>query len=314
LLSFSRRQPVEPKRIDVNAIVADMGSLLRRTIAEHIRLVTDLEPGLGSVLADPGQLEQVVLNLAVNAKDAMPQGGTLTIRTNEVGLAAADLPADADGPPGRYVVLSVTDTGHGMDDATKARIFEPFFTTKEVGKGTGLGLATVYGIIKQANGWVSVDSRPGGGATFRVYLPRTAGQAEEAPGPQSPAAASRGSETILLVEDESAVRDLAKRTLEAAGYTVLTCPDGKTAEEASRRYTGTIDLLVTDLIMPFVNGRQLAKTLIRERPGLRVLFMSGYSESVVAGLGPSQSEEELLDKPFVPGDLTRRVRKLLDKH
>ncbi len=312
LLSFSRREATAPRRVDVNAVVADMGAMLRRVIAEHITLATDLRPGVGPVLVDQGQLEQVVLNLVVNARDAMPKGGTLTLRTAEADVPAGELPADAEGPPGRYVVLTVADTGVGMDEATQARIFEPFFTTKEVGKGTGLGLATVYGNVKQARGWVAVDSRPGEGATFRVFLPRAAGAAEAA----KPAAAGprpTGSETVLLVEDEPALRDMAKRVLEGAGYMVLACPDGRAGMEASRRYSGPIDLLITDLVMPVVNGRQLAAALKQERSGLRVLFVSGYTESIVANLGGLEMGEELLDKPFVPDDLTRKVREMLDR-
>jgi PAS domain S-box-containing protein len=313
LLAFSRRQPVQPRPIDLNAVVTDMGSLLRRTIAEHIVLVTDLRPGLGPILADPGQLEQVVLNLAVNARDAMPRGGTLTIRTAEVRVAAADLPADVEGAPGQYVVLAVTDTGHGMDEATKARIFEPFFTTKPIGKGTGMGLAIVYGNVKQAHGWIAVDSRPEMGTTFRVFLPRAEGSIVRESAPAPALERSRGSETILLVEDEPPLRDLARRTLEAAGYTVLACGDGRAAMEASRHFTGPIDLLLTDLIMPIVNGRELAALIKPERPGIRVLFMSGYTESTVANLGPLEGGEELLDKPFLPVDLTKKVREMLDR-
>jgi PAS domain S-box-containing protein len=313
LLAFSRREPSAPKRIDLNAIVADMGSMLRRVIAEHIVLKTDLRPNLGPVLADPGQIEQVILNLVVNARDAMPKGGTLTIRTAETDVSARDLPADAESSPGRFVVLAVTDTGHGMDAATRARIFEPFFTTKEVGKGTGLGLATVYGNVKQAKGWVAVDSRVGEGSSFRIFLPRAEGTADVIISPMPAEPRQRGSETILLVEDEPSLRDLARRALESAGYTVLSCPDGQAAAEASRHYSGPIDLVVTDLVMPVMNGRQLAGELRRNRPGLPVLFMSGYTESTVANLGGLDSGEELLDKPFVPDDLTGKVREMLDR-
>jgi two-component system, cell cycle sensor histidine kinase and response regulator CckA len=313
LLTFSRRQTVAPRRVDVNVVVTEMGSLLRRTIGDHITLVTDLRPEIGPVLADPGHLEQVILNLAVNARDAMPQGGTLAIRTSEVDLPAAELPADAEGPPGRYVALTVADTGVGMDEATKARIFEPFFTTKEIGKGTGLGLATVYGNVKQARGWVAVDSRPGAGATFRVFLPRAEGAADAAVVPPPAQERPRGSETVLLVEDEPALRDLTRRILESAGYTVLTCSDGKAAVEASHHFSGKIDLLVTDLVMPVVNGRQLAETLKAERRRLRVLFMSGYTDSTLAKLGGLMADEDLLDKPFVPDELARKVRQMLDR-
>jgi signal transduction histidine kinase/ActR/RegA family two-component response regulator len=313
LLAFSRREPAAPRRIDLNAVVTDLQSMLRRVIAEHITLTTDLRPDLGPVLADPGQIEQVVLNLVVNARDAMPKGGTLAICTDEKDVPTRELPADADGPSGRYVILLVSDTGCGMDAATQARIFEPFFTTKEVGKGTGLGLATVYGNVKQAKGWVAVESKPGAGSTFRAYLPRALGSAEVTPEANGYARPRTGTETILLVEDEPPLRDLAKRALEGAGYTVLACPDGKAAVEAARRFSGPIDLVVTDLVMPAMNGRQLAAMLMAERPGLPVLLMSGYSESIVANLSGMLPEEEMLDKPFVPDDLTRKVREMLDR-
>ena len=290
-----------------------MGSMLRRVIAEHITLTTDLQPGLGAVLADPGQIEQVILNLVVNARDAMPKGGTLTIRTAEIELAARDLPPDAEGRPGWYVTLVVTDTGHGMDAATRARIFEPFFTTKEVGKGTGLGLATVYGNVRQARGWVTVDSQPGEGALFPRLPPAVGRPGRGARQAGAGAATAARSETILLVEDEAPLRDLARRALEASGFTVLSCPDGKAALEASRHYSGPIDLAVTDLVMPLMTGRQLAGVLKKERPGLGILFMSGYTESTLANLGGLEAGEELLDKPFVPGDLTKKVRAMLDR-
>jgi PAS domain S-box-containing protein len=312
LLAFSRREQTVPQRIDLNSVVSDMGSMLRRVIAEHITLTTELRPGLGPVLADPGQIEQVVLNLVVNARDAMPKGGTLTIRTAERDVVGRELPADAESLPGRYVVLAVSDTGHGMDADTKARIFEPFFTTKDVGKGTGLGLATVYGIVKQAKGWVSVDSRPGAGATFRVFLPRAEGEAESA-SHSADAPTRGGTETVLLVEDEQALKDLAKRALESAGYTVLACVDGRAAIEASRHYTGPIDLLVTDLVMPLMNGRHLAALLRQERPAMKVMLMSGYTDSILVNLSGPVPGEEMLDKPFVPSELTRKVRDMLDR-
>jgi PAS domain S-box-containing protein len=312
LLAFSRREQTVPRRVDVNASVSDMGSMLRRVIAEHITLTTDLRPGLGPVLVDPGQIEQVILNLVVNARDAMPKGGTLTIRTAERDVSRRELPPDAEGPPGRYVVLAVGDTGHGMDAETKARIFEPFFTTKEVGKGTGLGLATAYGIVKQAKGWLAVDSRPGAGSTFRLFLPRAEGEVDSAE-PAAEAPPQVGTETILLVEDEQALKVLAKRALESAGYTVLACPEGRAALEASRYFTGPIDMLITDLVMPLMNGRQLAALLRQERPGMKVLLMSGYTDSVLANLSGPIPGEEMLDKPFVPSELTRKVREMLDR-
>ncbi len=314
LLAFSRREPAALQRIDLNAIVSDMGSMLRRVIAEHITLAMELRPGLGAVFADPGQIEQVILNLVVNARDAMPKGGTLTIRTDEIDVTAPELPPGAESPPGRYVLLEVADTGHGMDAATRSRIFEPFFTTKEVGKGTGLGLATVYGNVKQAKGWVTVDSKPGEGSSFRVHIPQAQGEVEAIISSSPAQLRPRGSETILLVEDEPPLRDLARRALETSGYTVLSCSDGRAAVEASRHFSGPIDLVVTDLVMPLMNGRQLAGVLSRQRPEIRVLLMSGYSESTLANLSGSLPGEELLDKPFVPDDLTRKVRQMLDRN
>jgi CheY-like chemotaxis protein len=249
----------------------------------------------------------------VNARDAMPKGGTLTVATGEADVPAGRVPADADGVPGKYVVLTVADTGVGMDEETRARAFEPFFTTKEVGQGTGLGLATVYGIARAAGGWVTVDSKPGAGAKFRVYLPLAAA-APDGAAAAPPAAAARpgGAETVLLVEDEPAVRELARRVLEGRGYTVLAAPDGAAALEAARIFSGPIHLLVTDLVMPRVNGLQLSRRLTAERPGLRVLYISGYTDSVLGGLGSFEAGEDLLDKPFTPDQLAAKVREMLD--
>lgn len=315
LLSYSRRQVVTPRKVDLNAIVNEMGSMLRRVIAEHIAFVPELQPDLPRVLADPGQLEQIVLNLVLNARDVMPKGGTLTVRTAETRIEQHDLPADAEGLPGRYVVLSVIDTGHGMDAATRSRIFEPFFTTKPIGKGTGLGLSTVYGNVHQAKGWIAVESEVGAGSTFRVFLPVAPGSADTDTGhtiAKRPAP-ERGSETVLLVEDEQGLRDLARRTLESAGYTVLAAGDGQGGLEASKHYSSSIELLVTDLVMPKMNGRQLAKLLKSQRPKLQVLFMSGYSESTLFVLGSQDEAEDKLEKPFSPNELTRKVREILDR-
>lgn len=315
LLSYSRRQVVTPRKVNLNAIVDEMGSMLRRVIAEHIAFVPELQPNLPPVLADPGQLEQIVLNLVLNARDVMPKGGTLTVRTAETRIEQKDLPADAEGPPGRYVVLSVIDTGHGMDAKTRSRIFEPFFTTKPIGKGTGLGLSTVYGNVHQAKGWITVESEVGAGSTFRVFLPVAPGTADGDAGQAiaKRAAPERGSETVLLVEDEQGLRDLARRTLESAGYTVLAAGDGQGGLEASKHYSSSIELLITDLVMPRMNGRQLAKLLKSQRPRLQVLYMSGYSESTLFVLGSQDEAEDKLEKPFSPNELTRKVREILDR-
>ncbi len=308
LLAFSRKQVLAPRVLDLNGVVAGMTAMLRRLIGEDIELVTQLSPDLWGVKADPGQIEQVILNLAVNARDAMPGGGRLTIETANVDVEALqDRLPHAAGP---HVMLAVRDTGHGMDVATRARIFEPFFTTKEPGKGTGLGLATVYGIVQQSGGQICVDSAPGAGASFVVYLPR----AEEAAGPAPPVAAATaprgGTETILLVEDEEDVRELAVDILGEAGYRVLAAADG---HEALRIAAGAdaIALLLTDMVMPRMSGRQLADALVPGRPGLRVLYMSGYA-GTAAGRDTLQEGAPFLRKPFTPAELLGRVRAVLE--
>jgi PAS domain S-box-containing protein len=304
LLAFSRRQVIAPEVLDLNALVADLGRLLRRTIGEDVELATELQPGLGGVLADRGQLEQVALNLAVNARDAMPKGGRLTVRTRD----AAD---PAGLPPGRYVVLEVSDTGCGMTEEVRAHVFEPFFTTKEVGKGTGLGLATVYGVVTQAGGRVEVDSAPGRGATFRVVLPRAAGDARPAGRRPPAAAAPRGAETVLLAEDEDAVRSLARHVLAGHGYAVLEAADGVQALHLAGRHGGAIDLLVTDVVMPDLGGRELAERLTRLHPAVKVLYISGYTDDAVVRHGVARDEVNFLQKPFSPQALARKVREVL---
>ncbi len=309
LLAYSRRQILAPVVLDLNAVVTDMGRMLRRVIGEDIELVTELAPGLRRVQADPGQLEQVVLNLAVNARDAMPQGGRLT-------LATAD--ADPQGPaarrrPGQYVQLIVRDTGCGMTDEVKARIFEPFFTTKGVGQGTGLGLATVYGIVEQSGGCIEVESAPGRGTTFTIELPA----ADAAPGePGSTeavrAGAYRGNETVLLVEDEDAVRTLAGKVLWQNGYTVLEARDGQEALFLSEQVRGRIHLLLTDVVMPGLGGHEVARRLCDRHPRLRVLYMSGYTDDAVVRHGLGQVPANFLAKPFTPTALAAKVRAVLD--
>ena len=311
LLAYSRRQMLQPEVLDLNVVVAEMDKMLRRLIGEHIALVTVLSPELGRVRADPNQIEQVLVNLAVNARDAMPDGGRLTIETANVDLDDAFAQAHLGSVPGPYAMFAVTDTGTGMDAAVRAHLFEPFFTTKEVGKGTGLGLATAYGIVKQSDGYISVYSEPGRGSSFKVYLPRIATPAATAPAPAK-GGPDRGTETILVVEDEPAVLTLSRRALEAQGYVVLAASDGAAALRLVERHGGIIQLLVTDVVMPGLSGRDLADQLVARRPGIRVLYMSGYPGDAVVQHGELPAGSAFLPKPFSPDGLARKVRDLLD--
>jgi len=311
LLAFSRKQVIEPRVLDVNALVAESSRMLRRIIGEDISLVTDLSPGIESVRADPVQLEQVIVNLAVNARDAMPEGGRLALTTRAVRLDAP-LPGRTGPGPGAWVKISVSDTGVGMDGATQERIFEPFFTTKEKGKGTGLGLSTAYGIVKQSRGFIYASSEPGRGATFDVYLPsvhETPAQRDVEPEP--PVLSATGSETILLAEDEDALRALNRRILESHGYRVLAARDAEEASALARR-EGTVDILVTDIVMPGASGRQLAGRLLADRPRLKVLYVSGYSDGTAGAEGGLDPGVNFLQKPFTTETLLRRVRETLD--
>jgi signal transduction histidine kinase len=313
LLAFSRRQVLAPRVLDLNAIVAELEPILRRLIGEDVELVTALEPGLRRIEADPTQIQQVVVNLAVNARDAMPHGGTLTLETASVVLDEAYARRRIAVRPGAYVMLAVTDSGAGMDPETQARIFEPFFTTKEQGKGTGLGLATVYGIVKQSGGFIWVYSEPGRGSTFKVYLPQQTGDAAAAERlDRSPAVRRRGHETILLVEDAPMVRALAREVLERSGYVVLEAARGAEALQVSARHAGRIDLLLTDVVMPGMNGRELAERLRAERPGTRILYMSGYTEHAIVHQGVLSSGMQFFPKPFTPDALAEKVREVLD--
>jgi CheY-like chemotaxis protein len=311
LLAFSRKQVFEPKVLDLNAAIAESSRMLDRLIGEHIRLVTQLDPSLGRVRADPGQFEQVIVNLVVNARDAMPEGGSLTIRTQNVEVGAAASREHPGAPPGRWVAVSVSDTGVGIDPDTQKRIFEPFFTTKEMPQGTGLGLATVYGIVNQSGGHVFVRSEPGRGASFTVYLPRVDAAARRPTAPE-PVKVRRGSETILLVEDEKAVRDLARRCLEANGYRVVAAASAEEAQEIASRHQGRFDLLLADVVMPGASGPELARRLLNSRPDLQVLFVSGYTDESVASPKVLEPGSSFLQKPFTPDALARRVRELLD--
>jgi PAS domain S-box-containing protein len=312
LLAFSRKQVLQPRVLDLNALVADLEKMLRRLIGEDVTLTTVLDPATGRVQADPGQVEQLLMNLAVNARDAMPQGGRLTIQTGNSDLATSASDTHIQVPAGRYVMLAVRDTGIGMDQATKARLFEPFFTTKEVGKGTGLGLATVYGIVKQSGGTIRVQSEPGQGTTFTIYLPRV----EAAPvvdNKTTGSAAPRGHETILLVEDEAEVRKLIRLTLQAQGYTVLEATSSEGALDMAQAHPGNIDVLLTDVVMPGLSGRLVAQRLQALRPSLKVIYMSGYTDDATVRHGVLQAEADFLQKPFRPDDLARKVREVLER-
>src|SRR5213080_1623524 len=312
LLAFSRRQVLAPKVLDVNAVVANMDRMLRRLLGEDVELATSRDPAAGTVNADPGQLEQVLLNLAVNARDAMPGGGRLSIGTTRVSLHEEHVERRHRMPAGDYVCLAVADTGVGMDETTQAHLFEPFFTTKEVGKGTGLGLATVYGIVKQSGGYIWVYSEVGHGTTVKVYLPRVPGVAE-APAPAAePKPVRGGDETVLLVEDAAPVRTLARRSLEARGYRVLEAADGPSALQLSARHLEGIDILVTDVVMPGMSGRELAERLAPERPSMKVLYTSGYTDDAMVRQGVLSAGVAFLQKPFVPDTLARKVREVLD--
>ena len=314
LLAFSRRQVLQPRVISLNALIPDLEKMLRRLIGEDILFATVLHPRLGNVRADPGKLEQVIVNLAVNARDAMPNGGRLTIETRNVELDESYATEHPSVKPGRYVMLTVTDTGVGMDEATKARIFEPFFTTKTRGKGTGLGLATVYGIVQQTGGHIWPYSEPGSGTTMRVYLPRVDEPADpiERPGELAPEVL-RGSETILLVEDEAPVRSVTRQLLERNGYTVLEAADGPAALALMDGGSADlhVDMLLTDVIMPGMSGRELADQLKARRPALQVLFMSGYTDDAVVRHGMLEPGLAYLEKPFRPAALLRKVREVL---
>ena len=312
LLAFSRKQVLEPRVLDLNAIVTDTEKMLRRLIGEDLSLTTVLAPELGRVKADPGQLEQVIVNLVVNARDAMPEGGQITIETANVEVDQAYFQTRPEVQPGSYVVLAVSDTGHGMDEATKARIFEPFFTTKGPGKGTGLGLATVYGIVKQSGGSIYVYSEPGLGSTFKIYLPLVKDEIparKSSPGTNPP---SRGKETILLVEDEVAVRAITRFALQSFGYTVLEARDGQEAIRLCEEQKPAIDLLVSDVVMPEMSGRQLTERLLTMVPRLKVLYVSGYTDDAIVRHGVLEPGAAFLQKPFTPKALANKVREVLD--
>jgi signal transduction histidine kinase/ActR/RegA family two-component response regulator len=313
LLAFSRMQVLQPRVVDLNAIITDMSKMLPRLIGEHIEYSFDAAPQLSPVQADPGQIEQVLMNLAVNARDAMPQGGKLIVKTNNAVLDAEGAAKRPAMTAGEYAQISVSDTGCGMDEQTKAHIFEPFFTTKEIGQGTGLGLATVYGIVKQSGGFIWVESSVGKGTTFDIFLPRAKGPVSVVTPERTQRGAERGSGTILIAEDESGVRDLASQTLRAAGYTVLEAKDGEEALCVAENHEGTIHLLLTDVVMPKLSGVEIAERLRSKRPGMQVLLMSGYSEYSHGNKQSTESSMQMLQKPFSLESLTTRVREILQE-
>jgi two-component system cell cycle sensor histidine kinase/response regulator CckA len=310
LLAFSRKQVMQPTMIDLREVLDDTGRMLRRLIGEHIDLAVNAGPILSQVLADRGQLGQVIVNLAVNARDAMPHGGRLTIEARDAPLTEEYADRHLGVTPGHYVMLAVSDTGHGMTPEIKAHIFEPFFTTKPRGKGTGLGLSTVFGIVKQLGGHVFVYSEPDHGTTFKVYLPRAEG-AIVAPPTQQTAAAEGGPETILFVEDDPAIRKVLRRFLEMSAYTVLEAASPREALTLAAGYDRRIDLLLTDVVMPEMSGRELAERLAAERPGLLVLYMSGYTGDAIVHQGRLDQDTAFLQKPFAPDALLRRIREVL---
>jgi hypothetical protein len=312
LLAFSRQQVLQPQVLDVNSVVQSTQKLLNRLIGEDVKLMTSLTDDLGVARLDPGQVGQIIMNLAVNARDAMPTGGVLTIETENVEMDLTYVRGHPVAQAGSYVMLAVSDTGMGMDEATKERIFEPFFTTKEIGKGTGLGLATVYGIVKQSGGFIWVYSEPGRGTSFKIYFPRItdtpAGSDTSAPAPLPP---PRGTETVLIVEDVTAVRGVAREMLERSGYRILEAADGASALRVATKHAGAIDLLLTDVVMPGLSGRQLAEQLTELRPQMRVLYMSGYTDDAVVTHGMLEPGINYLQKPFTLDALARKVHEVL---
>jgi two-component system cell cycle sensor histidine kinase/response regulator CckA len=312
LLAFSRRQILQPRTLDLNVVLRRVESLLMRIIGEDITLRLSLTSLPAIVTVDPGQIEQVVMNLAVNARDAMPDGGRLTIETAFVELDEQYLAQHPGAAVGQHVLLAVSDSGTGMDDATQKRLFEPFFTTKDAGKGTGLGLATVYGIVKQSGGSIWVYSELGKGSTFKIYLPATAAESISAPPARAEQKSSGGTETILIVEDQREPRSVVSEILRRAGYTVLEASNGEEAFQISRRYTGEVALLLTDMVMGGLGGRSVAEHLTRERPQLRVIYMSGYTDDVIVRHGVLEPGLAFLQKPFSANVLLTKVREVLD--
>jgi CheY-like chemotaxis protein len=313
LLAFSRRQIMEMKIIDLNNLLLEMDKMLHRIIGEDIELVSVLAEDLGRVQVDPGQVEQVIINLALNARDAMPRGGKLTIETAKVDLDEAYVNGHVGVKPGRYVRIAVSDTGVGMTTEVRDKIFEPFFTTKEKGKGTGLGLSTVYGIVKQSGGNIWVYSEPGKGATFKVYLPRVDEPLEEERAKRIEEELPRGGETVLVAEDDGDVRSLVVQILKKQGYKVLEAANGGEAFMICEKHEGPIDLLVTDVVMPVMSGRELTDRLLLLHPKIKVLYMSGYTDETIVRHGVLEEGVNFFQKPFSMEALVLKVREVLDK-
>jgi signal transduction histidine kinase len=313
LLAFSRKQVLEPEVLDLNALVTGTEKMLRHTIGEDIDLGTALDPALARITADPGQMEQIILNLAVNARDAMPQGGSLTIETANVELDETYAHTHATAKPGSYVMLAVSDTGCGMTPEVMNRVFEPFFTTKGPGKGTGLGLATVYGIVQQSGGHIGLYSELGRGTTFKIYLPRTEAEVPSGESRQDTRVLPIGSETVLLVEDDDGVRAFSRSVLQTSGYTVLEATGGREALRICEQHSGSIQMVVTDVVMPELGGRPLVERLAALRPGIKVLYISGYTDDAVIRHGVLEAGTAFLQKPFTPAALSNKVREVLDQ-
>jgi two-component system cell cycle sensor histidine kinase/response regulator CckA len=313
LLAFSRRQMLHPRVIDLNQTVNDTKVLLERLIGEDIEVSLALSPDIGSVQADPGQITQVIMNLAVNSRDAMPDGGKITIETANQDLDQDYMAGHAEMPAGSYVMLAVSDNGSGMSPEVQKHLFEPFFTTKPTGHGTGLGLATVYGIVKQSGGYIWAYSELGQGAVIKVYLPRLEAEIDKVPAANISTEDLRGDETILLVEDEDIVRRLARKILETCGYTVIEAADGAEGVEICKNTGQQIDLLLTDVVMPKMSGRQLVQNVAAIRPELKILFMSGYTDDSIVRHGAIKSGENFIQKPFTFNALAGKIRAVLDQ-
>jgi two-component system cell cycle sensor histidine kinase/response regulator CckA len=311
LLAFSRKQIIEPKTLDVNTTIRDFEQMLQRLIGEDITLITRLDPFLGQVLADPEQVHQVIVNLVINARDAMPDGGRLDISTANVEVTDEEANAQPDAKAGRYVMMIVTDGGTGMDENIRQQVFEPFFTTKERDKGTGLGLSTVYGIVRQSGGWIDVSSEVGVGSSFKLYFPRIDGPVTEQQRDHTRTKGPHGGETILVVEDQEAVRTITRTILKVYGYDILEAANGDEAVNIGQTHPGEIHLLLTDVVLPGMNGRQLSERLRTLRPNLKVLFTSGYTSEIIAARGVLDSGIAYISKPFSPDRLAAKVREVL---